>query len=124
MRSPSLAAARAAEARAASFRPTPEDKRRRIKELEERAHLYGDSVKQSAAAKSLERKWLPFLLVHGVQYGFKESQGPSVKLVEHFVTYCFCTRDRASVVGREGLGDKYEVLIRYMLAKFVFVSLC
>ena len=43
MRSPSLAAARAAEARAASFRPTPEDKRRRIKELEERAHLYGDS---------------------------------------------------------------------------------
>ena len=82
MRPPSLAAARAAEARAAAFRPTPEEKRRRIEELEERARIFGDSVKQSAAAKSLERKWSRFLLVHGAKYGFKESQGPSVKLVE------------------------------------------
>ena len=104
MRSPSLAAARAAEVLAASHRETPADKERRMEELEERARLYGDSVKQSAAAKALEKKWVRFVLVHGVQYGFKESQGPSVKLVEHFVTYCFCMRDRASVVGREGLG--------------------
>ena len=53
----------------------------------------------------MERKWSRFLLVHGAKYGFKESQGPSVKLVKHFVTYCFCTRDRASAIGREGLGD-------------------
>ena len=29
----------------------------------------------------------------------------------------------ASAIGREGLGDSYELQIRYMLAKFVFVSL-
>ena len=77
-----MAAARAAKALAASHRETAASKERRIEELEERARIFGDSVKQSAAAKSLERKWLRFLLVHGVQYGFKESQGPSVKLVE------------------------------------------
>ena len=50
MRPPSMAAARAAEALAASHRETPADKERRMEELEERARLYGDSVKQSAAA--------------------------------------------------------------------------
>ena len=28
-----------------------------------------------------------------------------------------------SAIGREGMGDSYELQIRYMLAKFVFVSL-
>ena len=41
----------------------------------------------------------------------------------YFTTYCFCTRDVGSAIGREGLGDSYELQIRYMLAKFVFVSL-
>ena len=67
MRSPRLAAARAAEAQAASHRETTADKERRIEELEERARLYGDSVKQSAVANALEKKWLRFLLVHGVK---------------------------------------------------------
>jgi len=44
-------------------------------------------VKQSAQAKVLERKWLRFLLVHGEEYGFDESTGPTVELVEKFVTY-------------------------------------
>ena len=61
MRSPSLAAARAAKALAASHRETAASKERRIEELEERARLYGDSVKQSAVAKALEKKWLRFL---------------------------------------------------------------
>ena len=39
-------------------------------ELEERARLFGDSVKQSYNAKCLERKWLRFLLVHGDEIGF------------------------------------------------------
>ena len=95
-----------AEAAAAATARPP---RASIAELEERARLFGDSVKQSAQAKVLERKWLRFLLVHGDKYGFKESQGPSVKLVKHFVTYCFCTRDRASAIGREGLGDSFEL---------------
>ena len=42
-------------------------KQQRVAELEERARLFGDSVKQSARAKVLERKWLSFLLVHGVR---------------------------------------------------------
>ena len=41
---------------AASHRETTADKERRIEELEERARLYGDSVKQSAVAKALDRE--------------------------------------------------------------------
>ena len=44
MRAPSLAAARAAKALAASHRETAASKERRIEELEERARLFGDSV--------------------------------------------------------------------------------
>ena len=118
-----LKAAQAAEAKAAAYRETPAQKRQRIAELQERARLFGDPVKQSVQAKVLERKWLRFLLVHGEEYGFDERKGPTVELVEHFVVYCFCTRDRVSAIGREGMGDAFELQIRYMLAKFVFVSL-
>ena len=62
-------------------------------------------------------------LNHGAKYGFDEGNGPTVELVKHFTTWCFCTRDVVSAIGREGLGDSYELQIRYMLAKFVFVSL-
>ena len=50
---------------------------RQIAELEERAVLFGDPVKQSAQAKVLERKWLRFLLVHGEEYEFVARAGPS-----------------------------------------------
>ena len=120
---PCLAAAEKAEAEAATHRPTAQQKRDRISELEERARLFGDSAKQSAQAHVLERKWNRFLLVHGTEYGFDAHKGPTVELVKHFTTYCFCTRDVASAIGREGLGDSFELQIRYMLAKFVFVSL-
>ena len=118
-----LNAAKQAEIAAAAHRETAAKKQQRIAELEERAQLFGDSAKQSAQAKVLERKWLRFLLVHGEKYGFDARKGPTVELVEHFVTYCFCTRDRVSAIGREGMGDAFELQIRYMLAKFVFVSL-
>ena len=61
-----LQAARAAELDAASHRPTAAQKQQQIAELEERAVLFGDPVKQSAQAKVLERKWLRFLLVHSL----------------------------------------------------------
>ena len=118
-----MSKAEKAEAEAAKHRHTPQAKRARIKELEERARLFGDSAKQSAQAKVLERKWLRFLLVHGAEYGFKENSGPTVELVQKFISYCFCTRDVVSAIGREGMGDGYELQIRYMLAKFVFVAL-
>ena len=31
--------------------------------------------------------------------------------------------DTVSAIGREGLGDSFELQIRYMLAKFVFTAL-
>ena len=71
----------------------------------------------------LERKWLRFLLVHAEESSFTACAGPSVELVKHFVTYAFCTRDLVSAIGREGLGDSFELQIRYMLAKFVFPAL-
>ena len=71
---------------AAKHRPTAQQKRDRIVELEERAQLFGDSVKQSAQAQVLERKWVRFLLVHGEEYGFDARKGPTVELVKHFTT--------------------------------------
>ena len=121
--SKALSAAEDAERAAAELRDTPEKKRARMDELQERAELFGDSIKQSYNAKCLERKWLRFLLIHGDEIGSKAKSGPSIKQVERFVTYCFCTRDVVSAIGREGMGDSYELQIRYMLAKFVFVSL-
>ena len=63
--SKALAAAVEAEKQAAEHRETPEKKRARMDELEKRAELFGDSIKQSYNAKCLERKWLRFLLDHG-----------------------------------------------------------
>ena len=60
-----LQAAKAAERDAAAHRPSAAQKQQQIAELEERAVVFGDPVKQSAQAKVLERKWLRFLLVHG-----------------------------------------------------------
>ena len=63
--------------------------------------LNGDSVKQSAQADVLMRKWLRFLLLLGESYEYKEGSAPSLELVKHFVTYCFVTRDNVSAVGRQ-----------------------
>ena len=84
---PCLAAAQKAEAEAAKHRPTAEQKQARIAELEERARMFGDSVKQSAQAKVLEGKWVRFLLVRGDKYGFSARKGPTVELVKHFTSY-------------------------------------
>ena len=62
-------------------------------------------------------------MVHGEKYGWSAKAGPTIALVEHFTSYCFCTRQYGSAIGREGLGDSFELQIRYMLAKFVFVAL-
>ena len=77
---PCLRAAERAEAEAEKQGPTAQQKRDRIAELEERAQLFGDSTKQSAQAKVLERKWSRFLLVHGAEYRFDARKGPTVEL--------------------------------------------
>ena len=65
-----LEAARVAQTEAASHRATPAQKQKQTAELDERAQLFGDPVKQSAQAKVLERKWLRFLLVHAEECSF------------------------------------------------------
>jgi hypothetical protein len=66
-----LKVAKAAEAQAAAHRETPATKQQRVARARgEGEAVCGDSVKQSAQAKVLERKWLRFLLVHGEEYGF------------------------------------------------------
>ena len=97
---------------AASFRPTTESVMERIREAEEQAAEHGDSVKQSAQADVLKRKWLRFLLIVGGEYGFCEGDAPSLELVKHFTTYCFKTRDKGSSIGREGMGDSFELQVR------------
>ena len=49
--SKALSAAEDAERAAAELRDTPEKKRARMDELQERAELFGDSIKQSYNAK-------------------------------------------------------------------------
>ena len=107
-----LRAAEDAAATAASFRPTTESVLEVIREAEELAAEHGDSVKQSAQADVLMRKWLRFLLIVGGEYGFCEGDAPSLELVKHFTTYCFKTRDNVSSIGREGMGDSYELQVR------------
>eukprot|EP00964_Phaeocystis_antarctica_P089591 scaffold57191_cov64-Phaeocystis_antarctica.AAC.6 len=89
-----LEAARVAETEAASQRPTAAQKQKQIAELEERAQLFGDPVKQSVQAKVLERKWLRFLLVHAEEYSFNARRAVG-RAGEAFcdVPYAFCTRD-------------------------------
>ena len=84
-KSKALVAAEEAEQQAAEHRDTPEKKRARLDELQERARLFGDSIKQSYNAKCLERKWLRFLLVHGDDIGWKAKSKPTIKQVERFI---------------------------------------
>ena len=107
-----LRAAEEAAGKAAAFRPTTESTLERIRAAEEQAEEHGDSVKQSAQADVLMRKWLRFLLIVGGEYGFKDGDAPSLELVKHFTTYCFVTRDNVSSIGREGMGDSYELQVR------------
>ena len=80
-----LKAAEEAAGAVEAFRPTASRVRQLIDEAEERAVLNGDSVKQSAQADVLMRKWLRFLLLLGESYEYKEGSAPSLELVKHFV---------------------------------------
>ena len=70
-------------------------------ELEKRASLFGDSVKQSYNAKCLERRWLRFLLSCTTARLDSRQRTARVSTIEQVrcrrekftSTYCFCTRD-------------------------------
>ena len=104
---PCLAAAQKAEAEAAKHRPTAEQKQARIAELEERARMFGDSVKQSAQAKVLEGKWVRLAVSAGPrrQVRVQRAQGSDRRAGQalHVVLllYSGCgKRDRARGTGR------------------------
>ena len=75
----------------------------------------GDRVKYKQAALQMQRRWELFLDLHD-----KRDEQPSLKLVEHFTTFMFTTRQRRSSAGRQGLGDSVAVMAQYILAQEVF----
>ena len=95
-------------------------KRQRIAEMHERTRLFGGAQKQSAYTKVLLEKWSRFLLLHGEEHGeppdLVARRGPSVALVKAFTTYCYFRCPETAQC-------RYELLLRHMLAKFVFVWL-
>lgn len=88
--------------------------------MHERTRLFGGAQKQSAYAKVLLEKWSRFLLLHGEEHGeppdLVARRGPSVALVKAFTTYCYFRCPETAQC-------RYELLLRHMLAKFVFVWL-
>lgn len=119
-----MKAARAARAKADAFSPTDGAIRKKLAAAEKRAAAMGFVAKTESAYESLTRKWLRFLATHGEAYGWEECEGPTLEQVKHFTTYCYETRDcYESSAGLKGMGDSYELHIRYFLAKFVFVRL-
>ena len=118
-----LAEARAQREHASSFVPTDEDIRQRISDRERRAGKYGKVPKTQKQIDYICRKWLRFLNAHGRAYGFDQAVGPTLDHVRHFTTMCYETRDYDSSLGHKGLGDSFELQLRYFLAKKVFVQL-
>lgn len=118
-----LAKARLQRDKAGSFVPSDDQIRERIAQREKQAGEHGKVPKTEAAINHVRRKWLRFLDDHGAAYDFDETAGPTLKLVRHFTTCCYETRDNASNVDHKGMGDSFELQLRYFLPKKVFVRL-
>ena len=118
-----LAAARAQREQAASFVPTDEQIRQRIADREKLAGEHGKVPKTEKQIEYVRRKWQRFVDAHGAAYGFHRAAGPTLAQVRHFTTMCYETRDYESSLGHKGLGDSFELQLRYFLAKYVFVRL-
>ena len=72
----------------------------------------GDRVKYVAATKSMLKRWMLFVAVHGC--GDNE---PDLDMVKHFCGFMFNYRQRASRAGRHGLGDSMAEMAQYILAQ-------
>ena len=60
---------------------------------------------------------------HGEAYGFDKEVGPKLEIVKHFTTCCYETRDYESSLEHKGMGDSFELQLRYILAKKVFPAI-
>ena len=115
-----LAAARTQWERAKAFVPSDEQIRQRIAEREKQAGEHGHVPKTQKQIDLVRRKWLRFLDAHGEAYGYDKDAGPTLAIVKHFTTCCYETRDYESSLEHKGMGDSFELQLRYFLAKKVF----
>ena len=118
-----LAAARTQWERAKAFVPSDEQIRQRIAEREKQAGEHGHVPKTQKQIDLVRRKWLRFLDAHGEAYGYDKDAGPTLALVKHFTTCCYETREYESSLEHKGMGDSFELQLRYFLAKKVFPAL-
>ena len=79
----------------------------------------GNSPKYVQAAKATEKRWLLFMAVKG----YAKEATPTVEMAKEFTVFLFTTRQRRSLVEREGLGDSAALLSRYTLVQDVFPNL-
>ena len=115
-----LAAARTQWERAKAFVPSDEQIRQRIAEREKQAGEHGHVPKTQKQIDLVRRKWLRFLDAHGEAYGYDKDAGPTLAIVKHFTTCCYETRDYESSLEHKGMGESFELQLRYFLAKKVF----
>lgn len=84
-----------------------------LEELEELAKSEeGESKKYSSQVDVLENKWKLFVAIYGEKSGLGLSgRDPTLEEVRRFTTWVFKVRQRASAVGRKGLGDSFGLQV-------------
>ena len=66
-------------------------------------------------------RWSAFLEVHGDEYGFDESIGPTVDLAVTFQTHGYHERLTFSTTEESGMGDSWgKLAVPYLLPRYVF----
>ena len=73
----------------------------------------GNRVKYKAAVAQMTRRWELFLVL----YGIDSEQEPTHEMVQSFCGFMYRYRQRASKVGRKGLGDSMAEMAQYILAQ-------
>ena len=73
----------------------------------------GDRVKYKLAVAQMARRWEMYLAVHGIE----REQEPTNEMVQNFCGFMYRYRQRASKVGRKGLGDSMAEMAQYILAQ-------
>ena len=73
----------------------------------------GNRVKYKAAVAQMTRRWELFLALHGID----SEQETTHEMVQSFCGFMYRYRQRASKVGRKGLGDSMAEMAQYILAQ-------
>ena len=101
--------------------PSAEALREEAAEAERLAARDGVPPKTAAVVRSLMRRWSAFLEVHGDEYGFDVSIGPTVDLAVTFQTHGYHERLTFSTTEESGMGDSWgKLAVPYLLPRYVF----